>query len=739
MQTDEAPVTTDLLLLGGGHSHLFVLERLAMQRPPGVRVTLVTRDLHTPYSGMLPGYIAGHYSYDESHIDLLPLARRAGARVIHGAVEAIDADARRVSVRGRPALHYDLLSINIGSRPLLPQTDRDAANQVAVKPVDGFIRCWRQLEQRLAQASAALHLAVVGGGAGGVELALALRYRAAQLAAAQGGLRISLLTDEDELLTGHNAQVRRRIGKVLRQRRIEVLYRHRVEAFEGGRLRGDFTPPLAVDAVIWATSASAAPWLRSSGLALDERGFIAVDACLQSLSHPEVFAAGDIAAVERHARPKSGVFAVRQGKPLARNLLRKLQGEALRPFTPQRQFLSLISTGDRRAIASRGRWALQGAWCWRLKDRIDRRFVERFSAPAALPANAAEAAQIAPMHCGGCGSKVGSQVLERVLQQLSERYGVDLAGGFERADDAALIEVPQGLQLIQSVDQFRSFVDDPYLFGRIAANHALGDLYAMGVEAHSALVTANVVYASEDKQAEDLYQLMSGVVETLQQDGTLLLGGHSGEAAQMSCGLSVNGFARREALLLKQGMRAGEALVLTRPLGSGVLFAADMRASARGDWLDAALAEMLVSSRAAARCLREFEVSACTDVTGFGLAGHLYEMARASACAVELDIERVPLYDGAAELAAQGISSSLQPQNIRIRHAIDDAGEWSRHRAYPLIFDPQTAGGLLASVAPGKAEDCVRRLQELGYVSARIIGRVCSADDSPIRLRLSAV
>jgi selenide,water dikinase len=511
-----------------------------------------------------------------------------------------------------------------------------------------------------------------------------------------------------------------------------------VSTYNDGYLHGDFDPPLAADAVVWATSASAPSWLSASGLALDGRGFIAVNDCLQSLSHPEVFAAGDIAAVVRHPRPKSGVFAVRQGKPLARNLLRKLQGQAPRPFTPQRQFLSLISTGDRHAIASRGRWALQGDWCWRLKDWIDRRFVQRFSAFSTMSTGAVESVEMAPMHCGGCGSKVGSQVLETVLQRVTERYGIDLADGFEQAEDAALIEVPRGLQLIQSVDQFRSFIDDPYLFGRIAANHALGDLFAMGVEAHSALVVANVVYASEDKQAQDLYELMSGVVETLQQNGTRLLGGHSGEAAQMSCGLSVNGFARRDELLLKQGMRVGELLILTRPIGSGTLFAADMRARARGDWLDAALAEMLVSSRAAARCLREFEASACTDVTGFGLAGHLYEMARASDCAVELDIERVPLFDGAAELAAQGISSSLQPQNIRIRHSIDAAGEWARHRAYPLIFDPQTAGGLLASLAADNAEGCLQQLHELGYVSAQIIGRVCAANDPAKRILLRA-
>jgi selenide,water dikinase len=745
MQMNEPPVTTDLILVGGGHSHLFVLRKLAMQPLPGVRITLLTRDLHTPYSGMLPGYIAGHYSYDETHIDLLPLARLLGARVVHAEVEALDCGQRQISVRGRPPLEYDLLSINVGSRPQLPGGVEHATDQFAVKPVNCFLESWRRLEQELLDRSDDLHLAIIGGGAGGVELALSLQHRVSQLQHARANLQISLVTDGDHLLPGHNARVRGYIEAILQRREIAVYYRHAVDRFEDGKLQGDFVPPLAADAVIWVTSASAPDWLRGSGLALDAQGFIEVNACLQSTSHAQVFAAGDIAAVVAHPRPKSGVFAVRQGPPLARNLLLQLQGRALEPFSPQTQHLSLISTGGRHAIASRGPWALQGDWCWRLKDTIDRKFVRRFTELPEMPAAAPVPAygddpgseEIAPMQCGGCGSKVGSQVLERVLERLSSRYGLEVVGGLQQADDAALVEVPPGLQLIQSIDQFRSFIDDPYLFGRIAANHALGDLFAMGVEAHSALVVANVVYASEDKQAQDLYQLMAGVVETLQQHQTLLLGGHSGQAAQMSCGLSVNGFARREALLLKQGMRSGDQLILTKPLGSGILFAADMRGKARGAWFDAALQQMLVSSRDAARCFRHFEASACTDITGFGLAGHLFEMARASDCMVEIDLPSLPLFAGVAELAQRGITSSLQAQNIRIRHSIDDRAGASRHRAYPLLFDPQTAGGLLASIAPGKTSDCLQRLHEQGYREARVIGRVCAFEQAQTRIRLT--
>ncbi len=742
MQASEPRVTTDLVLIGGGHSHLFVLKQLAMNPVPGLRVTLVTRDLHTPYSGMLPGYVAGHYSYDQTHIDLLPLARFAGARVVHAEVDGVDCAARQVSVRGRPPLDYDLLSINIGSRPLIPAQQAAADQQFAVKPVDRFIHCWQQLEQRLRTSNDDLHLAIVGGGAGGVELALSLQHRARQIDSGSAHLRISLLTDADRLLPGHNARVRGYLTEILQQRGITVHLRHAVSEFDGRHLHGDFTPSLAADSVVWVTTASPAAWLRDSGLVLDEAGFIQVNACLQSVSDERVFAAGDIASVTDYPRPKSGVFAVRQGIPLARNLLRQAQGRSLKPFAPQAQFLSLISTGDGNAIASRGRWALRGRWCWWLKDRIDRKFMRRFTELPSMAPEVKGATDLEPMHCGGCGSKVGSQVLEQVLEQVNHRYGLEAGGGFAQADDAAVVAVPPGMQLLQSIDHFRSFIDDPYLFGRIAANHALGDMFAMGVEAHSALVVANVVYGSETKQSQDLFQLMSGVVETLQRHDTRLLGGHSGEATQMSCGLSVNGFAAADELMLKQGIKPGDQLILSKPLGSGILFAAEMRGKARGAWIDAALEQMLVSSRDAARCFRRFQASACTDITGFGLAGHLFEMARASDCLVELDLERLPLMRGAAELACQGIASSLQPQNTRIRHSIEDSADFSAHAHYPLLFDPQTAGGLLASVAAESAQDCLQQLRELGYSEARIIGRALAPVElasvkNGIRIRLS--
>jgi selenide,water dikinase len=475
---------------------------------------------------------------------------------------------------------------------------------------------------------------------------------------------------------------------------------------------------------------------------------------LHSLSHPQVFAAGDIASVDAFPRPKSGVFAVRQGIPLAQNLVRTLRNRPIKSFKPQKQFLSLISTGERYAVASKAGWSFEGAWLWHLKNWIDKRFMRQFSElPEMIKGSDSlnlkqiisdshspginESDPLILMRCGGCGSKIGSKVLNQVLDRLEIELSQSVVMGLDAPDDAAVIEVPAGRQLVQSVDFFRSFIDDPFLFGKIATNHALSDLFAMGAEPHSAMAIASIPFASEIKQEQELFQLMSGAVECLKENNTVLIGGHSSEAHELGFGLSVNGFAEDGQLLLKSGMQIGDCLLLTKPLGTGVLFAADMRRKAKGRWIDTALEHMLISNRDAAHCLRRHGASACTDVTGFGLVGHLYEMTRASALAVEIDPRQLPILEGALELVEQGIFSSLQPQNMRIKHAIEDTDNMARLTQYALLFDPQTAGGLLATLPADKVEACVDELRCGGYGQAIIIGRVVEPFDATRNIRLA--
>ncbi len=741
------PVIKDLILIGGGHSHLSVLKYFAMHPVPGLRLTLITRDLHTPYSGMLPGYIAGHYQYDEAHIDLRPLAQFAKARIYHAEVNDLDFANNHVICKGRPPIHFDFVSINIGSKP--GTLHIPGANDFAmpVKPIDRFLTQWEQLTNKIINAKNQFHLAIVGGGAGGVEMALATQYRLFQLLKQQNRcndfLCIDLYCDSDGILPNHNKQVQQRFKRILKQRNIKIHTNHRIKEVQQNHLINSDGKRYSADAVLWVTNASAPAWLAKAGLDVDAEGFITVNDSLQSTSHKNIFAAGDIAAVLNHPRPKSGVFAVRQGPPLARNLARAVQNEPLKPFTPQKNFLGLITTGDKYAIASRSNWSLEGAWLWKIKDWIDRRFMDnfnklpdmeqdetpKFNKAMADQQTLHEISAIA-MRCGGCGAKVGSTILSRVVNRLQPINRDDIIIGLADPDDAAVTEVPAGKLVVQSVDYFRSFIDDPYIFGQIAANHALSDIFAMGAQTQSAMAIATIPYGIENQIEDQLYQTMSGALQVLNASNTALVGGHSSEGAELSFGLSVTGLADRDQVMRKSGMQTGDVLILTKALGTGTLFAADMRLKAKGRWIDAAIKSMLLSNQAAGFCMHRHGANACTDVTGFGLLGHLVEMTRSSGKSVTLNLNNFPIMEGALEMIETGIFSSLQEQNVRLRRAIKDPGELTQHKHFPLLFDPQTSGGLLAAIPANNADACLAELIKSGYPTSVVIGEVTDDAES---------
>jgi len=305
-------------------------------------------------------------------------------------------------------------------------------------------------------------------------------------------------------------------------------------------------------------------------------------------------------------------------------------------------------------------------------------------------------------------------------------------------DDAAVVRIPPGKALVHTVDFFRAFVDDPYIFGQIAANHALGDIFAMGAEAQTATAVATVPQGLEAKVEDTVYQMMAGALEILNDADCALVGGHTGEGQELALGFAVNGLIddRTEDIMRKGGMQPGDALVLTKPIGTGTLFAAHARLATRGRWIDNALQSMRQSNREAARCLHQQGATACTDLTGFGLLGHLVEMTRPSGVDATLELSALPVLDGAEETVAAGILSSLQPANVRLRRAIRNPGAVKDHPRYPLVFDPQTAGGLLASIPADRADACVRELRSLGYPHTAVIGQLSAQGEGlePIQL-----
>jgi len=743
MKSSDTPIVKDLVLVGGGHSHVAVLKRFGMKPVPGVRLTLICRDVHTPYSGMLPGFVAGHYSFDETHIDLGALARFANARFFHSDVSGLDFVEKRVLCDNRPPVPFDVLSINIGSAPRTADVPGATETAVPVKPINRFLERWEALRHRAMTHTGRLRVAVVGGGAGGVEILLAIQHRLRTERGAAEEIEYHLFSGNKTILPTHSRNVQRVFAKTLKDRGVTVHSGKPVVEVTPGHLRTEDGQTIDADEILWVTAAGAAAWPGKAGLATDEAGFIVVGDTLQSTSHENVFAVGDIASMINYPRPKSGVFAVRQGRPLAKNLRRALLNQRLKPFSPQKRFLSLISTGDKYAVASRGGWSLKGLSVWRWKDWIDRRFMQKFNElpdmdedeKSDLPAGLAGADVIKEisaiaMRCGGCGAKVGATVLARALNALTPVPRTDVLIGLHEPDDAAVVEIPPGKVMVHTVDSFRAMIDDPYIFGKIAANHSLGDIYAMGGEPQTALAIATIPFGLEEKVEDTLGKMMAGAMEILEDAGAALVGGHTSEGSELSLGFAINGLIDRDQVMRKGGLTPGDKIILTKPVGTGTLFAADMRHKAKGRWITAALDSMVQSNRQGAECLVRHNAHACTDVTGFGLLGHLVEMVRASEVDVTLELGAIPFLNGAEETVRDGIVSSLQPQNVRLRRAIANLEEAGKDPRYPLVFDPQTSGGLLASVPPDSVDDCVEALKKLGYERTAVIGEVKAQSDA---------
>ncbi|MGL4636411.1 MAG: selenide, water dikinase SelD [Beijerinckiaceae bacterium] len=708
------PVGTDIVLVGAGHANVQVLRFFGMNPVPGVRITIITDRLLAPYSGMLPGCIAGDYTSDEIHIDVGKLARDTGARLIHAAAVGLDRSKKQLLLKGRPPVAYDLLALNVGITPDLTEIAGAAERAVPVKPIAGLLGRLERAVSAVRQLPRPAKLAVIGGGAAGIELALALYDRNRKLTTipseitlvAGGGLAASL-----------NAGMKRRAATALARAGIAVVEGDRAIAVEPGAVVCQSGRRIPNDVAFVSTNARLPQWLAATDIPKAANGGLAIRQTLQLQDDDAVFAAGDCASITGFPRVRAGVFAVRQGPWLARNLMAAARGERLASYTPQKDYLTILRTAADSAIAGRGRFfAMEGKWIARWKDRIDRRFMEMFAVEGKAP-DADDG-----MRCGGCAAKVGPDPLAAALSRLSSGVGSERRmSGFEGADDAAVINWPGGTPVVTSVDQFRSFLSDPWLFGRIAANHALNDLYAMGAVPHHALALATLPFGKASKVSEDLFQMLAGAQATLDEAGVPLVGGHSSEGEGLALGFSVTGHPKTR-LLAKRGAEVGDCLVLTKPLGSGIVFAADMRAAAPAATVEAMLTTMVLSNRAAADVLVQHGATSATDITGFGLLGHLAEMLDAGRGA-SLDVGAVPLVQGVLALASKGYVSSLLPENLTLLRHVKDAHQLDASwRA--VLFDPQTAGGLLASIPPSELKACLAALHNAGYREAAVVGTI---------------
>ncbi len=692
------PFTRDLVLIGGGHTHALVLRSWGMKPLAGVRLTVINPGPTAPYSGMLPGFVAGHYTRDELDIDLVKLARFAGARIILGAVDAIDVANKRISVPGRPDIAYDVAAVDVGITSAMPVLPGFTDHAVPAKPLGTFAARWDAFRA----AARNPHIAIIGGGVAGAELAMAMSYALRQSGSEEAVVH---LVDRSKALQDLGVTARGRIRAALLENGVTLLEDTDVTAVtadglvlgNGDTLRSDFTTG--------AAGAKPHDWVADIDVAQTD-GFIDVSDTLQS-SDPDVFAVGDCAHLTFDPRPKAGVYAVREAPILSDNLRARLSGGDLRAYKPQRDYLKLISLGGQSALAEKFGTARQGPLLWRLKDHIDRKFMTQFDdlpvmATPELPLTRAfgleEALGKQPI-CGGCGAKVGRGALKAALASSV-------------GDDAAVLSTGGATQVI-STDHIHQLLPDPVIMAKLAAVHALGDIWAMGATPQAATTHLILPRMTATLQDRTLAEIAAAAGDVFATAGAAIVGGHTSQGDTLVIGFTATGLCDRAPITLAGG-QPGDALIVTKPIGSGVIMAAEMQAKAAGADVAAALAHMLQPQGAASAILKD--AHAMTDVTGFGLAGHLAGICEASGTGAEIVLRKVPVMDGAVALAEAGMRSSLYPDNRAGAPMVAGADG----PLADLMFDPQTAGGLLAAVSDDQADQLVADLQAAGYPVARI-------------------
>ena len=724
-----------LVLVGGGHAHVQVLRRFAMDPPSGIRLIVILDRPVAVYSGMVPGFVAGDYTHSDLGIDVVPLARLAGASVILSPATDVDPVRKTVSIEGRPPIRFDLLSLDVGStvRGLdLPGVQEHA---LSTRPIASFVYALEAHLARLRALGRPAKIAVVGGGAAGTELAFTLDAR---LADASVPREITVYAAEKELLANASAATRRALEREANAREIATHFDVRVTRVDAGALvarqNGDESKYDA-DLVIWATGASPVAFPAHEGTArlkTDSHGFIEVRDTLQTIGFDDVFAVGDCARLVDHPWvPRAGVYAVRQGPILEANLRARLTNQSIKPYRPQRDFLSLLNLGHGRALGSKWGRAFASTSVFRLKDWIDRRFMDRFQVldesgrprPALAKLSAMGSSDDeAEMMCGGCAAKLGAEPLAAALALMPAPPSDDtVILGLDARDDVAATRGPDGATMLHNIDVIRAFADDPWLVGRVAAANALSDLHAKGGKPRHAQAIVGLPELFPHEAEAELFQVLSGLRSILDPLGVSLLGGHTTIGDALTVGLSVSGDGPTEAELVRQtGARAGDVLLLTQPLGTGVILAADMRGLARGNWLIAAHDAMQHVNDVAGEITLRRGVHAATDVTGFGFAGHLLTLLSRDDLLAELDGEAMPLLPGARTLWADGLVSTADPANRMAFEARVDAPEAD----LPWLFDPQTAGGLLLAVAPEAVDGILAEFKAAGEPPVSRVGRI---------------
>ena len=724
----------EIVLLGIGHTNAHIVRMWKMAAIPDTRLTCISDFPCATYSGMLPAVLAGQVPEEGMTIDLVRLCASAGARLIVANPNGIDRQQRHVTFPDRPAIPFDLLSIGVGSTPQMVPAPSNPSCLVTIKPMQTLLRRLRRRLDDLANHEGPVRVIVAGAGIGGVETSACVGHFITRHLP-DHRTEIMLADAHSDIARGLSPAVASRIRSQLHARNITLKLGDPIEQVLPHGVRFASGEEAMAEIVLWVASARPIDLFSTLDWPKDDRGFLLTNAYLQTLADNRIFAVGDAGTMANVQLPKAGVYAVRQGPILWHNLRAQLASQPLHAYHPQSRFLKLVNMGDGTAIADWHGRRMEGRWVNRWKRHIDQRFMAMYQSyePMPMSADSVQSVQTGTgdrtrrVRCAGCGGKVGASILSRALQRLETPHTDKVVLGIDAPDDAALIKVANE-QIVVTTDFFPMPLHDAFLSGRLAALNAMSDIYAMGSHPIAALAIVAIPEGPADQQEQLLYELLAGGQREFQSHGVVLAGGHTIESQEAVIGYTILAESTGQELVKSQ-LRVGDRLVLTKALGTGTLLAAHMECRCQGDWMTSMLDVMLQSHQPVVETIRQANVSGLTDVTGFGLAGHLVEMLTASGHSASLSLKTIPLLDGFASLSAAGYESSLAESNRSVESFIQIESALQMGPEYAALFDPQTCGGLLIGVAPQDEASLLTTLGALGR-RAYSIGEVTQRDAS---------
>ena len=694
IQIEEIPITNDLVLIGGGHSHLSVLMKLSKKPLNGNRITLITNEIDTPYSGMIPGYIEGIYSWRDSHIDLYRLCLKLNVRFIHAEVERVSAYEKEIYFKDRPKIKFDVLSINTGIQSNNREIKGAAKYCLPVKPISKLTNNF------LNKITNFKSIAFIGGGAGSVELALAIKKRFLNI---NQDIKITIITGKRGLLSTFPQKTKLTSLKTLEKFKIDIIEYKRVLEVKPKQIILSDKSMLKIDKAILSTNSMTPKWLAKSDILLTKDNYILVNKSFQT-NYKYVFASGDVIDFNNQNLKKAGVFAVRSGKPLAINIRKFILGKKLVEYKFNKNYLALIGTSKRSAIATKYNLTFNSRFFFYLKKYIDQNFIKKFSdfrirKKFTLDALKTDVLNIFVKHkekitdendimqCKGCAAKVPLNALKQALPK-------DIVSTSEDA-----VRVPGHPELYQTVDMISSIITDPFLLGKIAANHSISDMVSVNSKITSAMMILQLPLSKTEINSRDLEQVLLGANEIFKTIDCPLIGGHTmiGKDKDPIIGFSILGQKQKKIKIVKnrRKIKTKDLLILTEKIGSGLIFAGINNYLIDSYFQIDVIKQMIKGNLNFGKISNQLNILSMTDITGFGLANHLLNLIKRDNSKTGLTIypNKIPLFQGVNECLNKDIKSSLFKSNYDIAQK-DIIYKRDKSKLDNILYDPQTVGGI---------------------------------------------